>query len=315
MQKYDIITFGSASEDVFVFSKEFFNKKLCFPLGDKIEMDKIIIRTGGGGVNTAATFALQGLKTAYCGSVGKDYAGFSILLDLKKFRISTEFLSSLEKKTTNHSVILSKQEQGRVILVYRDASNYLPENFNLRNFKADWFYLAPLGGEFAKKTKDIIHFAKSHKIKVVFNPGKEQIKELKKDIKDWLPKVDVLLPNEKEAKILFGDYKKPEDLFKKIKLYLKGIIVTGEGEKSVAFDGKNIYRAGEVKAKVADKTGAGDAFSSGFVSGLIKTSDIKAALQLATANTAACVQKWGAKEGLLTQSQKYQKVSVKVSKF
>ena len=109
MKKYEIITFGSASEDVFVFSKKFLNKKLCFPLGDKIEMDKIIIRTGGGGVNTATTFALQGLNTAYCGSVGKDYAGFSILLDLKRFSISTEFLESLDKKITNHSVIFSKQ--------------------------------------------------------------------------------------------------------------------------------------------------------------------------------------------------------------
>jgi len=310
MNKYDIITFGSASEDVFVFSKEFFNKKLCFPLGDKIEMDKIIIRSGGGGVNTAATFAMQGLKTAYCGSVGKDYAGFSILLDLKKFQISTEFLESLDKKITNHSVILSKQEEGKVILVYRDASNYLSKNFHLKEMRADWFYLAPLGGEFAKKTKEIINFANRNKIKIAFNPSKEQIKEFKKRIKDWMPKIDVLLPNEKEAKMLFGNYKKPEELFRKIKPYLKGIIITGQGEEAVAFDGKNIYRAKGLKAKVADKTGSGDAFDSGFISSFIKTNNIEKSLQFATANATACVQKWGAKEGLLKKAQKYQKVKV-----
>jgi len=179
MNKYDIITFGSASEDVFVFSKEFFNKNLCFPLGDKIEMDKILIRAGGGGVNAAATLALQGLKTAYCGSVGNDHAGLSILNDLKKFGVSTEFLKCLDKKTTNHSVILSKKEEGKVILVYRNASNYLPKNFNLKKMHADWFYLAPLGGEFAKKTKEIINFANKNKIKIAFNPSKEQIKEFK----------------------------------------------------------------------------------------------------------------------------------------
>jgi ribokinase len=313
MNKYDIITFGSASEDVFVFSKDFFNKKLCFPLGDKIEMDKIIIRAGGGGVNTAATFAMQGLKTAYCGSVGKDYAGFSILLDLKRFRVSTEFLESLDKKTTNHSVILSKQEEGKVILVYRDASNYLSKNFNLKEMRADWFYLAPLGGEFAKKTKEIINFASKNKIKIAFNPGKEQIKEFKKEVRSWLPKIDVLLPNEKEAKMLFGNYKKPEELFRKIKPYLKGVIITGEGKNSIAFDGKNIYRAEALRVKVADKTGAGDAFSSGFVSTMIKTNNIEKSLQFATANAAACVQKWGAKEGLLNKNDKWQKVKVKAS--
>ncbi len=315
MNKYDIITFGSASEDVFVFSKEFFNKKLCFPLGDKIEMDKIIIRSGGGGVNTATTFAMQGLKTAYCGSVGKDYVGFSILLDLKKFQISTEFLESLDKKITNHSVILSKQEEGKVILVYRDASNYLSKNFDLRKMRADWFYLAPLGGEFAKKTKEIINFANRNKIKIAFNPSKEQIKEFKKRIKDWLPKIDVLLPNEKEAKMLFGNYKKPEELFRKIKPYLKGVIITGEGENSIAFDGKNIYRAKGLKTRVADKTGSGDAFDSGFISSLIKTNSIEKSLQFATANASACVKEWGAKEGLLKKGQKYQKVIVKKSKL
>jgi len=278
-------------------------------------MDKIIIRTGGGGVNTATTFALQGLNTAYCGSVGKDYAGFSILLDLKRFSISTEFLESLDKKITNHSVIFSKREKGKAILVYRDASNCLPTGFDLKKMHADWFYLAPLGGEFAKKAKEIINFAKLHKIKIAFNPGKEQIKALKKDIRSWLPKIDVLLPNEKEAKMLFGNYKKPEELFRKIKPYLKGIIITGDGEKSVAFDGKNIYQTIGLKAKVADKTGAGDAFDSGFISVFIRTGNIEKALQFATANAAACVQKFGAKNGLLKKEQKYQKVNVKVARL
>ena len=315
MNKYDIITFGSASEDVFVFSKEFFNKKLCFPLGDKIEMDKIMIKIGGGGVNTATTLALQGLRTAYCGSVGEDYAGFSILLDLKKNHISTKFLKSLDKKTSNHSVILSKKEEGKAILVYRNASNCLPKNFDLKKMHTHWFYLAPLGGEFAKETKKIINFANKNKIKVAFNPSKEQINELKKGIKNWLPKIDILLPNEKEAKMLFGDYKKPEELFRRIEPYLRGIIVTGEAEGSVAFDGKNIYRAKKLETKIADKTGAGDAFDSGFISIFIKTNDIEKSLQFATANSSACVQKFGAKEGILRKGQKYQKVNVKISKL
>ncbi|MEA3453271.1 MAG: carbohydrate kinase family protein [Patescibacteria group bacterium] len=315
MKRYDIITFGSASEDVFVFSKKFFDKNLCFPVGDKIEMDKIISRSGGGGVNTATTFAMQGFKVAYCGNIGKDYAGFSILSDLQKNKISEQFLKFSDSRTTNHSVILSKKKKGKAILVYRDASNYLPKGFNLRKMRAGWFYLAPLGGEFAKTTKKIIDFANKKKIKIAFNPSKEQIKKFKKDIKNWLPKIDVLLPNEREAKMLFGDYKKAEDLFRKIKPYLNGIIVTGDNKKSIAFDGKNIYRAEGLKVTIADKTGSGDAFDSGFISSLIKTNNIKKSLQFATANAAACVQDFGAKEGLLKKRQKYKKVKVTISKL
>jgi len=281
--KYDIITFGSASEDIFVFSKEFFDKKLCFSLGDKVEMDKILIRTGGGGTNVATTFAKQGLKTAYCGSVGKDYAGFSMLLDLKRSGISTEFLSSLKGRTTNHSVILSKKEKGKVILVYRDASGYLPKDFSLKELKAKWFYLAPLSGEFAKKTKDILDHAKLYGIKIALNPSKEQIKLFKKDIKGILSKTDVFIVNEKERKFLFGDIS-IEKIFKEISPYSKGILASGDKKGAYFLNDKNIYRTDFSKTKITDLTGAGDAFGSGLTAGLIKGLDMIQAIQLSNAN-------------------------------
>ncbi|MBU3918441.1 carbohydrate kinase family protein, partial [Patescibacteria group bacterium] len=282
----------------------------CFPLGDKIEMDKILIRTGGGGTNAAATFANQGIETAYCGSVGKDYAGFSILLDLKRFGISAEFLSSLKDKTTNHSIILSKKEKGKVILVHRDASGYLPKDFSLNKIKADWFYLAPLSGEYAKQTKKIIDFAYKNKIKVAFNPSKEQIELYKKSIKSILPKIDVLLTNEKETEMLFGksDIKA---ICEDIKPFLKGIFITGGRSGLIGFDGKFIYKADVFKSKITDLTGAGDAFGSGLVAGLINGYDITQAIQLGSANTVACIKEWGAKEGLLEKGKKYKKIKIK----
>jgi len=308
--KYKVITFGSASEDVFVFSEKFFDKKLCFPLGDKIEMDKILTRTGGGGTNTASSFGNQGLKTAYCGSVGKDYAGFSILLDLKRFGVSAEFLSSLNGKTTNHSIILSKKEKGKAILVYRDASGYLPKDFSLNKLKADWFYLAPLSGEYAKQTKKIIDFAYKNKIKIAFNPSKEQIELYKKSIKSILPKIDVLFTNEKETEMLFGK-RNTKTIFKEIKPFLKGIFIIGGKNGLIGFDGKFIYKTEIFKSKIIDLTGAGDAFGSGFVTGLIRGYDITKAIQLGSANTVACIEEWGAKEGLLRKEEKYKKIKVK----
>ena len=82
---YDIITFGSAAQDIHVKSKLFKILKdekdfvtgegLCLALGSKIEVEDIIFSSGGGGTNTAATFAKQGFKTAYCGAIGADISG------------------------------------------------------------------------------------------------------------------------------------------------------------------------------------------------------------------------------------------------
>ena len=69
---FDIITFGSATKDIAVKpknttvlpnDKKSLNQEMCFPLGSKIDIEEIQFNTGGGGTNSAATFANQGFKT------------------------------------------------------------------------------------------------------------------------------------------------------------------------------------------------------------------------------------------------------------
>ena len=48
-------------------------------LGSKIDVEDIIFTSGGGGTNTAATFAKQGFKTAFCGAIGVDISGLEIV--------------------------------------------------------------------------------------------------------------------------------------------------------------------------------------------------------------------------------------------
>jgi sugar/nucleoside kinase (ribokinase family) len=65
-------------------------------------------------------------------------------------------------------------------------------------------------------------------------------------------------------------------------------------------DGKKRYSAGVPEAPVIDRTGAGDAFGSGFVSGFIQSNgDIEYAIQLGTANATSVVEDFGAKTGIL----------------
>ena len=79
-------------------------------------------------------------------------------------------------------------------------------------------------------------------------------------------------------------------------------------EGVVVSNGEYLYRAGSLGLKMVDGTGAGDAFGSGFVSGIIEKNGIVFAIQLAMANSSNAITKWGAKEGLLKKGQKWQKV-------
>jgi len=75
---YDVITIGSVTQDIFLKTGNLKNlenedclKKLdfvgrkvkCFAVGDKVEVDDLMVEFGGGGANTAASFARQGFKT------------------------------------------------------------------------------------------------------------------------------------------------------------------------------------------------------------------------------------------------------------
>ena len=52
---------------------------------------------------------------------------------------------------------------------------------------------------------------------------------------------------------------------------------------------------------MVERTGAGDAWCSGFVSELIKNGDMIKAIQFATANASSVVTKFGARAGILKE--------------
>jgi ribokinase len=312
---FDIVTFGSAVRDLFIKSKDFKALKhkkfitgqgLCFNLGSKIGIDDLFFATGGGGTNTAATFAKQGLKTAHVGKVGKDPGGRAIREELEKLKVKG-FISEDNEHKTPYSIILSVSGKGRTILVYQGASHELEKkDIPFNKLKAKWFYIAGLSGKSAKTLVPIVNFAKKNKIKVALDPSRTQISMGWRGMKNALSKLDVLKLNQEEAARLTGlPYYKEKEVFRRLDKIIPGIIAMTKGPGGIIVsDGKNLYRAGVFKEKRhIDRTGAGDAFGSGFVAGLIRTGKIEQAIRLGSANATSMVEHLGAKAGILTRSQ------------
>ena len=323
---YDVITFGAGSQDIYIKSKKFLpvsgktfttGQGICLALGSKVEVDDLFFSSGGGGTNTAATFVNQGLKTAWLGQVGDDCFGNLILAELKKLKIDANLIRKTKNKFTNTSVFLTYPGKDRTIMVYRGASDDLEKKDipwqEIKN--AEWFYLAPFSGKLAKLTEDLINFAKKNKIKVAWNPGYSQLKFPKPVLERILRKIDVLILNKEEAgELTKTPFRKEKEIFQKIDKITKGIVVMTKGGEGVTVsDGKYLYRAPSLSAvlpKFVDATGAGDAFGSGFIAGLIQKDDITFAIQLAMANSGYAITEWGAKSGLLKKGQKWPKTKV-----
>ena len=138
-----------------------------------------------------------------------------------------------------------------------------------------------------------------------------------KKIKSLLNKSKAVIINREEASYLTGvDYEKEKEIFKKLDKVVGGITVMTDGENGVLVsDCCNIYKAKIFKErKVVDRTGAGDAFGSGFVAGLIQRREnckkglcgmdnIEYAIRLGSANATSVIEQIGAKAGILTKKE------------
>lgn len=321
---YDIITFGSAIQDIYIKPEKFkilgsskFNtgKGVCFGLGSKINVEEMHFSSGGGGTNTAASFAKQGFLTAFCGAVGLDISGTALIDELSKFNVDIRFIKRFSERATSHSVVISGLKEDRTIFVYKGASELLnKEIIPWQEIKETrWFYLAPLSGELCNNFEPLVNFAKENNIKVAANPGNTQLSLPKKTLKEILSKIDILILNQEEAGLLTKTpYKKEKQIFEKLDKLCPGIAIMTKGKEGVVVsDGEFIYSAKILKSEVVDTVGAGDSFASGFVSAYIKENgNIEKAIQLGIANSSACLSKTGAKNGLLSSIQEYEKVKV-----
>jgi ribokinase len=323
---YDIITFGSAAQDIHIKSKLFKILKdekdfatgegLCLALGSKIDVEDVIFLSGGGGTNTAATFAKQGFRTAFCGGIGVDISGLEIIREIRRLRIDARFVIKKKEKHTNTSVIISNTGEDRTILVYRGASDSITvKDIPWRKIrKTRWFYLAPLAGSLCDIFGELVNFAKENKIKVAINPSMQQLSLPPEQLKSILQKADILFLNQEEASYLTKiPFQQEADIFKKIDEMCPGVaVMTKGGEGAVASDGKYLYSIKpNPDRKIVDTTGAGDAFASGFLSDYIRhNGDIEKSIQFGLANSEANLAEIGAKTGLLEKNSKFVRVSV-----
>jgi len=336
---HDVITIGTATRDVFLTSHFFKTlndpehlKKIgfptgfatCFSFGGKIEVNEPVFTTGGGATNAAVTFARQaffakgrslpvgqagasGGKTATLLKLGNDVSGREIAAELHKEGV--EVISFRHKtKNTGYSTILLAPSGERTILTYRGAGDDLGEDEKMpfKKLKSKWAYIVPGAIDYNVINNLINHFSKSGTL-IALNPSKYYLKLGAERLKPILNKINVLIVNREEASYLTGvDYQNEKGIFKKLDELAKGIAVMTEGKKGVLVsDGKFIYKAGIFpEQKTVDRTGAGDAFGSGFVAGLMrKPRDIEYAIRLGSANATSVIEYIGAKKGILTKNE------------
>jgi sugar/nucleoside kinase (ribokinase family) len=118
-----------------------------------------------------------------------------------------------------------------------------------------------------------------------------------------LPFVDYFLPNSDEAEAITGlaDPIRQAEMFREAGA--RTVIVTCGEKGAVLLSGDVRLKASAYPIEYVDGTGSGDAFSAGFIHGLLADSDLESCLRWGSAEGASAVRTAGASTGVFTADE------------
>jgi sugar/nucleoside kinase (ribokinase family) len=306
--KFDVISIGDTTLDVFlelekeikVIKEKNGKEYLGLLNAEKIPVKKLTnILAVGNSANVAVGSSRLGLKTALYTVLGNDEIGKEMANVLQKEGVAKDYIVFDKKQKSNFSAVLNYRAE-RTILVYHEKRTYKLPKFA----STKWIYYSSLAEGHEVLHLEIPAYVKKYKVLLGFNPGSHQLNEGLKKLRPILKVTTVLFVNREEAQALVGKERDIKKLVKKLhKEGVKIVAITDGPKGSYASDGKNVYYVKIFPAPLVERTGAGDSFSTGFISALIYGKEIQEAMCWGTVNSASVIGKIGAREGLLKKRE------------
>lgn len=252
---------------------------------------------GGSAANTIVGLTRLGLKTGFIGKVAEDHEGQLLLNDFKREGVNTDGIV-VAKEGRSGVVAAYVDEKGeRALYVYPSVNDSLTfEEINIKYARQTRFlHLTSVDEKPFQAQKKLVK--ELPEVKVSLDPGEIYARKGLATLRPIIKRSVVVLPSEGEVKMLTGKGWKEgtKTLLKEgvsivaVKLGERGCYVT---------DGKEKYLIEPFKVNVVSTTGAGDAFSAGFLYGLVKGKDLYQCGRLGNFVASQCITKVGARTGL-----------------
>lgn len=314
-KQLDILAIGDIVTDVFIKINDAESKcdieghcKLCLNYGGKIPYESAdICQATGNSSNVAISATRLGLKTGLMTNIGDDLNGQECLNVLKKENVDINFVKEDKGIPTNYHYVLWYNKE-RTILVKHEKFNYewTKTKASEEYHSPFWIYLSSLGESSMHFHDEILNYLKKYtKVKLAFQPGTFQIKLGYDQLKEIYSRTDLIFCNKEEAeKILGVEDKSIPDLLKMLSaLGPKIVVITDGKDGAYSYDGLQILFMKALAEDPVETTGAGDSFSSAFLTALILNKTISGALVWGSVNAQSVVSFIGPHKGLLNKEQ------------
>jgi ribokinase len=224
---------------------------------------------------------------------------------LAKERIERTFVTE-SSGPSNFSVIINFKGD-RTIFV-QDVER--KHDFHLTDVTADMVYLTSLGRDWRTPYKKVLDFVEESGASLAFNPGSTQLREGRDMIEQVLKKTKMVFLNKEEAEIILtnnqtdhNDREYIHGLMEKIQKLGPCTVVLTNGKKgSYALDDKGEFHYhSTLDGEVIERTGAGDAYTSGFMAASLYGLSLPKAMEWGSHNATSVVGHVGAHKGLLSK--------------
>jgi fructokinase len=286
---HDLVSIGTVALDLYFKgdSLTYENDRFQLAVGGKYFADDFYEGLGGGATNVAIGAKKNGLNVALAATIGDNVYKKVILHKLDELQVDYS-LSIFEKKYYNISSILIAPTGDRSIINYRssDIKSYETHEQRRPLLRTRMVYLANLPNLSLVERAEMLEDFKKHEVITFANIGTADCKKPFEEIREFLKHVDVLIINAHEFsemvhtpydRIKFDHYVKDQYLgeFKHMKL-----VLTDGIKGSYAYFRGEVFHQDAVKPPaVVDATGAGDAYTAGFISSYAHSHDLREAMK------------------------------------
>jgi len=305
---YDMITIGDTKLDTFVLldhagaqcQLKMPECQLCLAYGEKIVVDVVASQIAGTAPNVATGLARMGMKTAVISNMGADGTYQMAVETFKREKVSSKYLHKVPSEPSSYSVVLNYKGEKTLLTSHIRHAYRLPKPLP----KSKWLYVSEMGPGYENLYRQVVARAKANNIHVALNPGTIQIAERKTFLFDLIKKSFVLFVNLEEAQRITGETSLEIHHLATL-LYKMGprqVVITDGKNGAYVFAGSVLHHCPIFPGRLVEATGAGDAFSTGYIGALMNGQLYDEALRWGAANSASVIGHVGPTKGLLSIS-------------
>src|SRR5437870_4845691 len=276
--------------------------------GQLLALDAMPTQVGGCAANVAIDLAKQGDEVEVIGCVGRDASGAALRGSLERSGVGCRHVVDAGSLPTSKTVILLVAGQDRRYLHLFGANRAftaacIPRDWvaGLTVFCLGGFCAMP--GLKAVELLELLAFCRAHGVTTVVDVVIPQQYSKMDELCSLLPQMDYFLPNDDEARLITGATE-PQAQLRALRAGGANTVIITQGKTgAVALRGKEFWRCGAFPTEVLDPSGAGDAFASGVIAGILREWDLARTLRYASALGASATRSVGTTGGVFSAEE------------